>query len=64
MADFQIFADVTADLCPEMLEGLPPVRFISMEVEMGGKNYVYGPGGDLTVQEFYTLQRRWDHPRV
>ena len=57
MADYQIFADVTADHCSEMLVGLPPVRFIPMEVELGGKNYVYGPGGDLTVQEFYTLQR-------
>lgn len=57
MADYQIFADVTADHCPEMLEGLPPVRFIPMEVELGRKNYVYGPGGDLTVSEFYALQR-------
>jgi len=57
MADYQIFADVTADLCPEMLEDLPPVQFIPMEVEIGGKNYIYGPGGDLTVSDFYALQR-------
>lgn len=57
MADYQIFADVTADLCPEMLEGLPDVQFIPMEVEIGGKNYVYGSGGSLTVPEFYALQR-------
>jgi len=57
MADYQIFADTTADLSPEMLEGLPPVRFIPMEVEIGGKNYIYGPGGELTVSDFYALQR-------
>ena len=57
MTDYQIFADATADLCPEMLEGLPPVRFIPMEVEIGGRRYTYGPGGNLTVEEFYALQR-------
>lgn len=57
MADYQIFADTTADLCSEMLEGLPPVQFIPMDVEIGGKNYIYGPGGDLTVPDFYALQR-------
>lgn len=57
MADYQIFADTTADLCPEMLDGLPTVQLIPMEVEIGGENYTYGPGGDLTVSEFYALQR-------
>lgn len=57
MAGYQIFADATADLCPEMLEGLPPVRFIPMEVNIGGRRYLYGPGGDLTVETFYALQR-------
>lgn len=57
MNEYQIFADSTADMCPEMLEGLPPVRFISMDVEVNGKNYTYGPDGNLTVKEFYALQR-------
>lgn len=57
MAGYQIFADTTADLCPEMLAGLPPVRFIPMEVDIGGRRYLYGPGGDLTVEAFYALQR-------
>jgi len=57
MSGYQIFADVTADMCPEMLAGLPPVQLIPMEVEIDGRSYTYGPGGDLTVQEFYTLQR-------
>ena len=54
---YQIFTDVTADLCPEMLEGLPPVAFIPMEVELGEKSYTYGPGGNLTVEQFYAAQR-------
>ena len=57
MTPYQIFADATADLCPEMLEGLPFVEVIPMEVEIGGKRRLYGPGGDLTAEEFYGLQR-------
>lgn len=54
---YQIFTDVTADLCPEMLSGLPDVTFIPMEVELGDRLYTYGPGGDLTVEQFYAAQR-------
>jgi len=57
MGDYRIFVDSTADLCPEMLEGLPAIQTIPMDVEIGGKNYTYGPGGNLSVEEFYTLQR-------
>lgn len=57
MGDYQIFADTTADLCPEMLKNLPPVQFVPMDVEIGGTNYTYGPGGNLTVEAFYALQR-------
>lgn len=58
MPEFQIFCDATADQCPEMMEGLPPVTVIPMDVEIAGRNYVYGPGGDLTAEEFYGLQRK------
>ncbi len=57
MAEYQIIADVTADHSPEMLQGLPPVILIPMDVEIGGKLHTYGPGGDLTVKAFYDLQR-------
>jgi len=29
-----------------------------MQVEIGGKNYTYGTGGDISVHEFYSLQRQ------
>lgn len=61
MHDYQIFCDVTADQCPEMMEGLPPVTVIPMDVESGGKNYTYGPGGNLTAGEFYALQRQGNY---
>lgn len=54
---YQIFTDATADLCPEMLEALPAVTFIPMEVELGGSSYTYGPGGNLTAEQFYAAQR-------
>ena len=36
MASYQIFTDATADLCPEMMKGLPTVEIIPMDVEIGG----------------------------
>lgn len=29
-----------------------------MEVEVGGRTYTYGPHGDISVQEFYEMQKR------
>ncbi len=28
-----------------------------MNVEIGGREYIYGPGGTITAKEFYRLQR-------
>lgn len=57
MADYQIFADATADLCPALLEGLPQIQVIPMDIEIGGQWYLYGPGGNLNIRTFYDLQR-------
>ena len=54
---YRIFTDATADLCPAMTEGLPPVAVIPMEGELGGAPFTFGPGGDLTIEEFYAGQR-------
>ena len=54
---YQIFTDATADVSQEIMEGLPPVVYIPMEVELGGTPYTYGPGGNLTVSQFYAAQR-------
>ena len=57
MADYQIFTDATADLTAKMVEGLPSVKVIPMQVEIGGKEYTYGSSGTITAEEFYGLQR-------
>ena len=57
MADYQIFTDATADLTAKMVEGLPSVKVIPVQVEIGGKEYTYGSSGTITAEEFYGLQR-------
>lgn len=54
---FQIFADATADLTGVFAEELSTVKVIPMQVEICGRNYTYGPGGDLSISEFYIMQR-------
>jgi len=57
VAGYQIFTGATADLCEGMMEGLPSVKVIPMQVETDGREYTYGPGGNMTVELFYRLQR-------
>lgn len=57
MSGYQIFTDATADCSPYLAEGLCSVDVIPMEVEIGGRNRLYGPGGDLNAQDFYAMQR-------
>ncbi len=57
MAAYQIFTDATADVCPESMKGLPSVRILPMELEIGGQSYTYGPSGTISVNTFYRLQR-------
>lgn len=54
---YKLFSDVTADVSEELMRGMPEVELVPMQVELGGKNYIYGPGGDLTVEHFYAEQR-------
>lgn len=54
---YRIFTDATADLTPELLEGLPPVEIIPMQIEIGDREYSYGSAGNITTQEFYRMQR-------
>lgn len=54
---YQLFTDATADMCDGLLSGLPHIEIIPMEVLVGDTEYLYGPRGNLTVDEFYTLQR-------
>lgn len=57
MAPYQIFTDATADCNPQWLEALPPIVILPMQVEIGGREYTYGPGGTIAVEDFYALQK-------
>lgn len=57
MNGYRIFTDATADTCREAMAGLPKVEVIPMEVEVDGWIYTYGPGGNISVEDFYRLQR-------
>lgn len=54
---YQIFTDATADHSSTVMPGTYPVEIIPMQVEIGGREFSYGPHGDITAAEFYELQR-------
>lgn len=54
---YQIFTDATADFDRAVLDGLPAVKIIPMRLEMDGQTYLYGPGGTISVADFYARQR-------
>lgn len=54
---YRIITDATADLSAALLDGLPPVTVLPMEIVLDGQAYTYGPGGTITVAEFYAAQR-------
>lgn len=53
--EYQIFTDATADISEEMLQGYPKLEIIPMQVEVGGEHFLFGPGGNLTVKQFYEM---------
>ncbi len=56
-ASYRLFTDATSDITEKFMQGLPEVGVVPMNVEIGGRDYTYGPGGNITVEEFYSLQR-------
>lgn len=54
---YQIITDATADLNDELLSGLPEVRIIPMNVQVNGREYLFGPGGNIDCDEFYAFLR-------
>lgn len=60
---YQLFSDMTADVseAPPM-RGMPEVAYVPMQVELGGESFTYGPGGSLTVEQFYARQRAGSLP--
>ena len=55
--NYQIFTEVTVDMTEEMLAACPSLHIIPMNVTLGGQDYLYGPGGNLTIEEFYARER-------
>ena len=55
--NYRIFTDATADLIPELLDGLPDVAILPMEIVFEEQIYTYGPKGTITVEDFYSAQR-------
>lgn len=54
---YQIFTDATADLSGCFPENNAAIEIIPMQIEIGGREYTYGPSGDIYVEEFYRLQK-------
>ena len=54
---YQIITDATADLNAELLAGLPEVRIIPMNVQVNGREYLFGLGGNIDCDEFYAFLR-------
>ncbi len=57
MERYQIITDAASDLTDVPMAGLPHVEIIPMTVDIGGRSFIYGPGGDISVREFYDMQR-------
>lgn len=57
MSTYRLVTDATADLDPPLYEGLPEVSVIPMDVMIGETAYLYGPGGNLALKDFYAALR-------
>lgn len=55
---YQLITDATADFSPDMLNEIPELDIIPMEVILDGESRQYGLGGDLSVEEFYQALRQ------
>ena len=64
MDNYKIFTDATADITEAVMEGLPPVEVIPMRVEIGNWEYLFGPGGNISADEFYKLQRAGSYAKT
>lgn len=53
MSKYQLITDATADVSLEILNEIPELEIIPMEIILDGEARVYGPGGNLSAEEFY-----------
>ena len=54
---YLVFTDATADMNDQMIAAFPTLRIIPMNVNLDGTEYLYGPGGNLNIRDFYAAQR-------
>ncbi|MBR0164129.1 MAG: DegV family protein [Lachnospiraceae bacterium] len=54
---YRIVTDATFDLDDHLLNDLPPVTVIPMDIIVGETSYLYGPGGNIGLDQFYALLR-------
>lgn len=54
---YRIFTDATADLTPELTAGLPEINILPMDIILDKQDFTYGPGGNISVEDFYRAQR-------
>lgn len=57
MNKYQLITDATADVSLEVLNEIPELEIVPMEVILDGEPRVYGPNGNLSVGEFYEALR-------
>lgn len=55
---YRLITDATADLTRDMLNGLPEISIIPMEIFMDGTLYTYGADGTITTEQFYNELRK------
>ena len=59
---YKILTDAASDLTDSLVADYPEVQVLPMEVMVGGVSYNYGPGGNLSSQEFYRLLKQGNKP--
>ena len=59
---YKILTDAASDLTDSLVADYPDVQVLPMEVMVGGVSYNYGPGGNLSSQEFYRLLKQGNKP--
>lgn len=65
---YRIFTDATVDLTPELLQNLPEVSVIPMQIELSSadsqETYLWESGQTVSSKSFYHLQRKGFHAKT
>lgn len=55
--EYRIFTDAAADLALSLMDGLPSVTVVPMDIQIGSVEHIFGPDGDLSIGRFYSFAR-------